>query len=792
MKNCMKNILSKKIGIMTFHNVDNYGAQLQAFALQSKCSEYCNNVEIINYIEQSKNDKSINNKYYNYFCVLLENKFKLRTFFRTKNARALTKSKFKEFRENKLNITRERYYDFDDLERMEKNYDAFVCGSDMVWTDIGQDLNAYFLKFTDTSKRLSYAPSLTGTAKLSQNDDKIMKENIDGMRFLSCREQEGVNYIKKICNKDAFLALDPTLLYDKADWKKLLNIKEQKDKNYILCYMFKGVPKSVKKRIKKIALKENLDIRYIPMNIEEYSEEIKNGKIGGYGPKEFVELFLNATFIITNSFHGLLFSLIAEKPFIVYYRESGNKWSLNEERMANILRLTKQENRFINLEDDICEKFLLNKNQTEINEIIRNKRQESIEFLKKSLMAVEKNDDNEINILGDNIELVSKKICTGCSTCTGVCPFDAISMKENEEGFLYPMIDKQKCKKCKKCKMSCPVVKRLENNVIKECYYGYSKDLERIKSASGGVFYTIAKFFLKEDDAYVYGATLDNDGICRHICVKKIEDLYKLQNSKYVQSDIGDCFVNIKKYLDNGKKILFSGTPCQIDGLKKYLNKDYSDLFTIDIVCHGVPSPKFLKKYLEAEKIKIKNDNKYLDKENNVEITFRNKDNQTKQRSVYEFKFEKLNKVKRIPASTDVYYSAFLKNDSYRMSCYYCKYANTNRVGDITIGDCDSWREQERFNDEEAKSIILINSNKGCELWKQINKLFEFRKLNIDIEIAINGPLREPSSKTLKRAEIYEDLNNLSWKEFNKKYKPKNSLVFIKKIIIKAIKAINK
>lgn len=352
-------------------------------------------------------------------------------------------------------------------------------------------------------------------------------------------------------------------------------------------------------------------------------------------------------------------------------------------------------------------------------------------------------------------------------------------MIENEEGFLFPKIDENKCVKCGKCIRVCQIddIDKKENRIIKS-YLGYSKQNE-INSASGGIFTTIAKKFLNEKKGYVVGASMDNEGFeVKHIIIDNINDLYKLQNSKYVQSNMGNIYNEVKKNLNKDKWVLFSGTPCQVAGLKKFLVKKYDKLLTIDIVCHGVPSPKFWKKNIEFYKNKYKQISK---------IQFRHKDKEEEFRSTYQLKLDTEKGKKYINNGADVYYNTFMKSQSYRMSCYHCEYTNLNRISDITIGDCDSWRKQKNLNKERTHSIILINSEKGIELFEQIKNDLYYHNLNLDEEKKVNRPLSSPEKKPIERKKIYHDLNNMEWNNFLKKYTNKKKLSTKIKLIIKKL-----
>ncbi len=781
MKNIDKENTDKKnIGIMTFFNVNNYGAVLQAFALQQTIRKHDCNSEFLNYSEMKELSKEKNKSLLRYIRTLFKLKFDIFTFLKTEKPRHNVNKMFENFRNDYLLIGNQKLYDIEDLEEYAHKYDGVITGSDMVWTDIGQDLDAYFLNFIDYSKRISYAPSITGTNYLNEEQNKKMKEYILGIKYLSCREKEGIDYVKRITNQDATLVVDPTLLLSKQEWKKELKINnESKNKKYILCYMFQGVPNNVKKQLKKIAKQRNMEIRYIPMNIWEYNHELKLGKTGSYGPREFVELFFNASFVVTNSFHGLLFSIISNIPFVVFHRDKNCKWGANEERMGNILKILNEENRFINLNDKITDNFFSKKDyysnlKEEINV--------SKEYLKNVISDInkyiKKKEEKEIVTVSD----IPIKKCTGCSCCKNVCPKQCIEMKEDSEGFLFPSIDKEKCIKCGICVSRCPSLNTMDDkNPPKLSKIGFSKDINKIKSASGGIFYTIGKYFIENLNGVVYGATLDEKMQCVHMEATNIQELKLMQNSKYIQSNIGNCYINAKKHLEDDKYVLFSGTPCQIAGLKMFLKKDYNKLLTIDLICHGVPSQLFWdinvkNSFLNSKNVRIEN------------LAFRHKDN-TKNTFQYAIKYERIKRIKRIKYNLNPYYNSFIRGDSYRKSCYYCKYSNINRVGDITIGDCDSWRKYPDFYKDEVKSTILINSRKAYEYWKKLSDYFVTIDLNLEEEAKINIPLSHSTYKTSKRNEIYKDIINLNWNDFNKKYTSKQSkMILIKKIILKVLK----
>ena len=271
------------------------------------------------------------------------------------------------------------------------------------------------------------------------------------------------------------------------------------------------------------------------------------------------------------------------------------------------------------------------------------------------------------------------KNCTGCSACLQKCPKQCISMIANEEGFLYPVIDEKKCINCGLCTKVCPQLKKIkeESTEYPKAYAMRNKNTEELKqSSSGGIFKVLANYVL-ENDGVVFGVAYDENLNVNHIKVKDKEKLKLLQGSKYVQSNINNTYKEAEKELKKNKIVLFSGTPCQIAGLNSFLMKYYDNLITCDLVCHGVPSQKLFKKYIEflSEKFKSKV----------VKYNFRSKNK--KGWGLVSQVETKDGKIRFVEPDFDPYYSNFLSSNTYRESCYKCYYSNCNRVSNITLAD---------------------------------------------------------------------------------------------------------
>ena len=317
----------------------------------------------------------------------------------------------------------------------------------------------------------------------------------------------------------------------------------------------------------------------------------------------------------------------------------------------------------------------------------------------------------------------SKSECCGCSACEQICPVGCIKMQEDEEGFLYPKIDETKCIHCKKCEKVCPIRYPNKKNKETKTYVAYAKDEEiRKKSSSGGIFSLLAKSVLLQNGV-VFGAAFDAQFQVHHIGVTKIEELEKLRGSKYLQSRVEHTFCEAENYLKEGKLVLYSGTACQIEGLQKYLGKSYENLLTMDVLCHGVPSPKIWKLYLKQ--LKTKYDSKI------EKVHFRNKKDGWKKYLIL-IRFENAKK-HLIYFKKDKFMKMFLSNINLRPSCHNCQFKAIPRSSDITLGDC--WGIEDympEMDDDGGTSVILVHTVKGEEQLKKMKESMVYREAELD------------------------------------------------------------
>lgn len=365
------------------------------------------------------------------------------------------------------------------------------------------------------------------------------------------------------------------------------------------------------------------------------------------------------------------------------------------------------------------------------------------------------------------ITLKSKEECCGCTACKSICPQKAIKMIEDKEGFLYPVIDKERCVQCGLCDKVCPILKKLEKReeISSLGYIVNHKENEiRKQSTSGGAFTAIAKYVI-EKDGIVYGANFDEEFNVVHSGVRTVEELEKFRGSKYVQSNLQNTFEEIKGQLENKEMVCFSGTPCQVEGLKKFLRKDYENLVTVDIVCHAVPSPKLFRKYLKYIK------EKELDNEKIINVSFRNKDKYGYQYSL--MKVEGKTKKYYRGVESDPYYRAFFNNISDRPSCYSCKFRDKNRVSDFTIWDCFIAEEFDKAMDDNLGTTrMLIHTNKGKEIFEEIKEDFIYQPIETNKLTADVKEIRESIKINPIREEFFKELDQLEPSILFEKYFP--------------------
>lgn len=312
--------------------------------------------------------------------------------------------------------------------------------------------------------------------------------------------------------------------------------------------------------------------------------------------------------------------------------------------------------------------------------------------------------------------LEDSRKCCGCSACIHICPKNSISFQEDKEGFLYPTVDLETCVKCGLCEKVCPVINQDSASEALQVFAARNNDENiRLKSSSGGLFTLLAESIIDEGGV-VFGARFNENWGVVHDYTETKEGLEPFRGSKYVQSNLLESYKRVEAFLKTGRKVMFTGTPCQIAGLRKYLRKEYDNLLAVDIICHGVPSPLVWRRYLEEKTavhggvVPVLTGVSFRDKSvgwKKFSFTLKffhesdNGESETIQSSIFQY---------------DDYMRAFLSNLSLRPSCYDCQAKSGKSGADITIGDF--WGIENilpQLDDDKGLNLVVVNSTKGLK-----------------------------------------------------------------------------
>lgn len=767
-----------KIGIITFHSAHNYGAVLQAFALKEYLSKKGHDVHVINYkIKEIENVyklikfKKSKNKIVN-VCKKGVKTLKLHLFERK---RLYRRRKFEEFINTQLNVT-EPCKTLADLQNANFDFDLLIAGSDQIWNrKHTKGLKpAYFLEFgKPEATRISYAASI-GEDFILKEDELVFQRYLKNLDFISVREHKAKELIEHLTPKKIEEVVDPSQLLEAQDYEKIReNPKFKKD--YIMVHKM-GNPEEIIKLAEKVSEELNLPIVH---NMDKGTFKNELGTTKYMSPGEWLGCIANAKFVITSSFHATSFSLIYGKPFITM------PFVGRASRMINLLKNLDLFDHYVENVEQLKSLDTYNVNYDIVHPLMREKRKKSEEFLQKAIEYKKTKIDDNYFKAGDKFN------CYGCTACANICPKGAITMVEDEEGFTYPKIDEEKCIKCGLCENTCIYKneKIVDKNKLRKVYAIYSNNNDvRKNSTSGGAFTGLYTNVIN-NGGYVVGVKYDDEMNAIYDIANTLEECEKFRGSKYVRANNDRIYPKIKEKLETGKPVLVTGTPCFVAGLKAYLNKDYKNLTTMDMICHGTPSQKILKKYIEE-----------LEEQYNSKIKdlkFRDKANGW-QTATMRIEFENGKVISKL-LKQNSYGSAFLKSLTYRPCCYNCEFVKDNTMGDITVGDFWATRvKYQDMDDNKGISMVIINTEKGKEAFEAIKA--DYTCTEIPYEDAFLGNHVRPVDIKTERQMIFEELDNNSVSKVLSKYakkaktpkKKKGLKSKIKKVVPKPVKKVLK
>lgn len=755
----------KKVGIVSCYFKNNYGSMLQAYA-SKKILDNSNIPNETIAIENNKDFSKGKKKYYlsqilnlNFIKLkfgMIKLKFDKKLNKELGKNISIREKKYKEFK-SEFNLSR-NCTDYKGLSQLAlEKYSDVIVGSDQLWLPVNVVADYYTLSWVpDSVNKISYATSF-GVSNIPKKYNKQYINFLKRINHLSVREDSGVKLIKDISNLDAKLVCDPTILLTKDEWEEVATKERFIEDKYILCY-FLGNNISHRKFVER--LKQATGYKIVSLNHADeyvkYSDKFCDIAPFDVGPREWINLVKNAEYVCTDSFHCTVFSILFNKIFFDFRRHSSKiKGSTNSrlDSLLNIAGISKE--RILNGEENIDEVLNYTINYDIVNKNIDKFRNDSKTWLLSSLSWKKYNEEKYI-------EIKDKELCSGCTACKNICPKDAIEMIRDEEGFFYPKVNKDKCINCGLCKKTCPILNEKNREDFRQVGYifQYNDDEIRKESTSGGAFTAIADYVI-ENNGIVFGVGFDDNFKVCHQSVKTKKQLGKFRNSKYVQSDPKATFKEVKEWLLKEKIVCFSGTACQIEGLKSYLGKEYDNLITVDVVCRAVPSPLLWEKYLE-----YRQHNKKIKK-----AFFREK--------YYGYKYSNLSLydengiLYHNGIETDPYLRMFFSNIACRPSCYNCHFKEQLHKADFTIWDCfEVEKFEQSFDDDKGTTRILLNSEKAIEIFDTIKDKHNTKQVEVEKLVSNFHQMFNSIKYNSKRIEFFKELNEKQMYEIIKNYFP--------------------
>ena len=676
-----------KIAIMTWFHYHNYGTALQVVALNEYLRSIGHAPFVINYRPSALPILAPKGSTISYVAKKIHKR--VGELVNSSYTTEKREEKFESFLFDHLIFT-EECKTLSDLERLNNEYDAFICGSDQIWSPILFNPHYYLDFINDQKKMIAFAPSV-GLSQISDINVKArVKELVDRFTYLSTREYSGSTILSNLIGRDVKTVLDPSFLVDKQKWSDCAKSPISNSRPYLLVYML-GKNEKHWRQIFRIAERLQLKVLIIPT----FSKDLKRqGCIkDAVGVQDFLALVKNASYVCTDSFHGTVFSIIFNKQFSVFERFKEKDEANQNSRIYHILKLLGLESRLLTGKDYHSIQEGIDYNQ--VNRRLDEEKEKTESFLKAALSGVAKHEYNAPK--NDNVQTYSS-LCCGCGACEAECPAGAIQIRMSKEGFYQAFIDGN-CVSCRKCIDVCPFVNKEKGRVITDSkLYSYiDRDKEVLScSSSGGAGYRIAKYGL-EKDYQILGCIFDEENHhARHIVIQPSESdsLHLIQGSKYIQSAFAPVLSSVK-----GKTIIF-GTPCQIAGAHS-LYKNRQDVILVDLICHGVPTY-----YLYEAYLRYLHDNKRLNTNNPIKTVFRVKRKGWRTKHIWTS--DNRNSYSS-SQNQDLFLLPFDHSACYMRSCYECPWRDSS-LADLRLGDY--WHSKYASN-HTGVSMIASFTKKG-------------------------------------------------------------------------------
>lgn len=597
----------------------------------------------------------------------------------------------------------------------------FIVGGDQMWNNLIDFVKEdNFLSFVNADKlKISYSTSFGTTHHNPPNEFLVkMKPLLQSFDNVSVRESYAIDLAKRLYGVEATQVIDAVFLLDKTEYIAIAEESEYKFPEKFLLAFILNANKEKRNQIEIIAKKLNLKIVCIPDAAVGYHKQFNEMFEGleilsPLSVPSFLKAYHEASYIVTDSFHGTCMSYIFKKDFSVYFNEIRGS-----DRFVSLMELLQLDSRRIhekNSEEGIINNgdigFNVNWEQADVN--VKREQEFSLNWLKNALETKDKINSKNMYTNGFIKKMINTTECIGCGACANICPTGAISLEGDKWGFYRAIVDESKCIGCGKCVDVCPILHhgRNFNSSSPSCYEFIAKDKTILhQSSSGGIFTYLAKLIL-EKKGIVCGAQWNTDFSVQHVIVDNEDELNKLRKSKYLQSYQGNIFHEIKTFLDNGRYVLYVGTPCHSTGLRNYLGKSYDKLIVVDLLCGNAPSTLFFQKYVTEQFHHSLSSYEFRTKVNNWNCTYVTID------------LKNGEKIIRNGSLEDDYQRGFHNHTMCPEHCEKCKYQSIPRVGDLTIGDF--WgisAHDSTIDPKSGVSVILCNNEKGESILNEITE----------------------------------------------------------------------
>ena len=710
------------IALMTWFQYFNYGTSLQVVALARVMGDMGHDVSVVNYRTNGKVATLLSTNPVSSAAREIKGKVEGRLLERRVSSLE-TDSLFSSFLNSNLSFTA-ACETMTDLEELNDSFDVFVCGSDQIWSPAVFDPH-YYLDFADTSKlKIAYAPSVGLTEVRDSDIRQRMGELASRIDCLSTRERSGSDIIAELTGRNVEVVLDPTLLVRPDEWNTITcDAKVEQREGYLLAYML-GHNEWHWNMVYKIAEKLGLSVCVIPVFRRDLTR--KGCITDPIGPCEFVKLFSGASFICTDSFHGVAFSINYEKDFCAFERFKEDDPVNQNSRVINLLDMTGLMNRLLRDRCDVAT-VLSPVSWPSHRARLKERRDSSLSWLKTALSSNLRACTPKRNVYR------YRSLCCGCSACAAVCPVGAIEMTLDHEGFWRSRIDQGRCVSCGKCRDVCPLVERRASLALEKGRLFSYKDRNPdvlTSSSSGGAAAEIARMSF-QSNAAVLGCVFDcGSHEATHVLVEPddADALAELAGSKYMQSRMHPALEKAASY--DGPLTVF-GTPCQVAAARNMLSRR-ADVLYVDLICHGVPSRFLYDRYLD-----------WLHREHGLNLqhtrtVFRYKPRGWRER--YLFSTDGLRSV-CLFQSHDPYFQLFDMGQCYGKCCYECPWRSSS-AADIRLGDY--WGPRFR-RDKTGVSMVLAMTERGESAVKDLALSGEVLHWPLDDYISYQQVENEPA-----------------------------------------------